>query len=107
MSSRILELNALLAEDPADPFLKYALALELEKEGKTKEAGEQLLFLISETAEYLPAYYQAGRLLLLQGRMQDAVEVLRKGVLLAERQKNRHTLSELNFLLSEIVDADE
>jgi tetratricopeptide (TPR) repeat protein len=107
MNSRLQELQTLIAEDPTDPFLQYVYALELEKAGNVEKATRGLQQLLIATPEYLAAYYQLGRLLQADGRTEEAIEILRSGIVIAVNQKNRHTLAELRFLLSEISGEDE
>jgi tetratricopeptide (TPR) repeat protein len=107
MTSKLQQLLALMVEDPSDPFLKYVYALELEKAGQLEEAVAAMNNLILLHPDYLAAFYQAGRLLQIRGESESAVKVLKGGIDLARKQNNRHTLAELNFLLTEITGEDE
>ena len=107
MTSKLQELLVLMEEDPSDPFLKYVYALELEKAGQLEEAVAAMNNLILLHPDYLAAFYQAGRLLQIRGDSASAVKVLKEGIDLARKQNNRHTLAELNFLLTEITGEDE
>lgn len=106
MPDRLEELNRLILEEPNDPFLKYARALELEKRGNSTEASTHLQELISLFPDYLPAYYQSGRLLITIGNFKQAAVVLKSGIALAQKLKNRHAHAELNGLLEEIISGE-
>jgi tetratricopeptide (TPR) repeat protein len=107
MKTRLLELMLLMEEDPSDPFLQYVYALELEKSGQLQESIAAMQQLMLKHPDYLAAYYQAGRLLDLKGERDAAVSVVRTGLVVAKHQNNRHTLSELKFLLEEMTGEDE
>lgn len=102
MNKRIEELNRMLEESPDDSFLQYALALESEKSGSLKDAIQRMENLLERDATYLPAYYQLARLLIIDEKITEASTILDKGILLAQRQNNRHTLAELRMLADEI-----
>ena len=92
---RIEMLKQFLSEDPQDDFSQYALALELEKAGKSSDAIVHLEQIISRNPEYLAAYYQLGNLL---GKLQNpdkAITIFQQGMSIAVRQKNLKTMNEL------------
>lgn len=100
-SERISQLHQLLKEDPEDPFLHYALCLELKKAGSA-EAGTGFETLLNVFPEYLPAYYQAALFMAETGKLERATMVAQSGVLLAQSMNELHTLSELKGLLQNI-----
>ncbi len=99
---RIEYLRGLLAEDPNEPFLHYAICLEIMK--KDGEAALPLFreMLISYPA-YLPAYFQAARLMAENSLTNEAVEVLDLGLPVAENQSDFHALSEMKGLKQDIL----
>lgn len=100
----IHELIQMLNDDPKDPFLRYAIALEHEKAGNTDESVSLLNELIKESPDYLAAYYQLGKMLLMKHQIPDAHKIIQSGIDLAQRKQNRHTLAELRQLADDLED---
>jgi tetratricopeptide (TPR) repeat protein len=98
---RIEYLRELLKEDPQEPFIHYAICLELKK----REEGALPAFhqLLDTFPEYLPAYYQTALMLAENGKIQEAAEVAGKGISLAEKLDDRHALAELKGLRQDIL----
>jgi tetratricopeptide (TPR) repeat protein len=100
-SERIKILEQFVAEDPTDPFNRYALALELAKSDRLK-AKEILDQLINSNPDYVPAYYQAALLYLQLSLNEEATIVIEKGVSQAKMQRNQKAANELRGLLDEM-----
>ena len=66
----------MLADDPRDTFLRYSLALELEKEGEHERSLSLLRELADESPPYVAAFFKAGQQLARLGRMAEAREIL-------------------------------
>lgn len=100
-TQRIEMLKKALLEEPNDPFYQYALALE---HVHTHRADALRMFssLLSTHPNYLPTYYQAGLLLVELGNEAEGVDILEKGIALAQQQGNQKTLNELRFLLDNL-----
>ena len=99
---RIEYLRGLLAEDPNEPFLHYAICLEIMK----KDGDAALPFfreLLLAHPSYLPAYFQTARLMAENGLTNEAVEVLDLGLPVAESQSDFHALSEMKGLKQDIL----
>jgi hypothetical protein len=91
----------MLADDPADTFLRYSLAMELDKEGRHDESLERLAELRADTPPYVPAFFMAGQQLVRLSRIEEAREVLRRGIGEARAQQNAHAAGEMaDFLTS-------
>ena len=98
---RMEQIEALLADDPADPFLRYGLALEHAGAGDDATAADQLLRLVADTP-YVPAFLMAGQILnRLTGWMRRST-VLRRGIAAAKDQGNAHAEGEMAGLLATI-----
>jgi len=95
------QIEALLADDPADAFLRYGLAMEHASTGDDATAAEHLLRLIADTP-YVPAFLMAGQMLNRLNRVDEAVTVLRRGVAAAKEQGNAHAEGEMAGLLASI-----
>src|SRR5437762_1296855 len=79
---RMAQIEALLAEDPDDAFLRYGLAMEHAGAGDDAACVEVLRDLIARTAAdpYVPAFLQAGQALVPLDRIPEACDVLCRGV---------------------------
>lgn len=84
-----------LRENPNDTFARYALALEYNKEELPGKARELLELLRVEHPDYLPTYYQLGKLIETEGDEEKALSVYREGLQLAIKQHDLKTRSEL------------
>lgn len=93
------QLEAMLAEDPADPFLRYGLAMEHISAGDDATASQCLSALVEATPDYVPAYLQAGQALIRLGRVAQAREVLEKGIVAARRKGETHAADEMQGFL--------
>ncbi|HCR53483.1 MAG TPA: enzyme of heme biosynthesis [Cytophagales bacterium] len=98
---RIKLLEKYIAEDPADPFSRYALALEL-CQGEPNRAISLLLDLVKEQPDYVPSYYQAGILLLEQNRLEEAKIILEQGIKIARQQNEHKAAAELKELFQDL-----
>jgi tetratricopeptide (TPR) repeat protein len=104
---RIHQLKEFLREDPDDAFSAYALALEYLKMNDLPLAEATLTELVEQQPDYLASYYQLGKVLEVMGRPEDAIAVFKKGIIIAQNQRNRHTLAELQGALTNLCDTDE
>jgi predicted Zn-dependent protease len=100
-SRRRLLLEQSLAEDPADTFLRYGLAVQCLREGDTEEGGERLRALIADHPEdQVAAYQQLGQSYLESGESDRAAETLRAGIERAQRRGDWHAAAEMEGLLA-------
>ncbi len=84
-----------LRENPDDAFARYALALEYKKENLPSKAREVLESLRKSQPDYLPTYYQLGKLIEEDGDDERALRVYKDGLHLAIRLHDLKTRSEL------------
>ena len=101
-SSRKSKIEALLADDPDDPFLRYSLALELEKEGSHDRSLEQLAALQNDATPYVPAFFMAAQQLAKLNRTDEVRAVLRTGIEQARRQGDGHAAGEMSEFLASL-----
>ncbi len=101
---RMEQIEAMLAEDPDDAFLRYGLAMEHASSGDDATCVDVLRDLITRTAAnpYVPAFLQAGQALVRLDRIPEACEVLRKGIDAARRSGDTHAQGEMQGLLDSI-----
>ncbi len=95
MTNRIKILQQFLEEDPHDSFSKYALALEYGKNGDNQKAVLLMISLLESEPEYLPTYYQLGKLFEQTQKSAEALIIYQKGIELAKKKGNMHTANEL------------
>lgn len=99
VSNRRQKIEAMLAQDPADQFLRYALAMELDKEGSSDRSIELFRGLMQDPSPHVPSFLMAAQQLTRLDRIDEARAVLRTGVEEARRQGNSHAASEMSELL--------
>ena len=98
---RMEQIEALLADDPTDPFLRYGLAMEYVSAGDDATGAVHLVQLADEHA-YVPAFLQAGQVLARLNRFEEACNMLRRGVAAARQQGDAHAEGEMAGLLSSL-----
>lgn len=101
-TERLQQIRALLADDPADPFLRYGLAMEYAGQGDDATAARHFRDLITASPEYVPAYLMLGQTLVRLGDDDEAKDTLRRGVAAAGRAGNEHAQGEMQALLDSL-----
>lgn len=96
MNSRLEQLLTMLREDPKDSFLRYAVAVEHSAAGNNAEAISLIETLLNDKPDYLGAYYKLGQLHEAVGAHEKALDVYRRGAVVAKAQGNTKTLGEIN-----------
>jgi Flp pilus assembly protein TadD len=100
MSTRLEQLQKMLAREPDDTFLLYGLAMEHKKAGDKDRA----LQLLQKVAELDPghgyAFFQSGQILETSGDMAGAREAYESGIIAADKSGDAHAKSELQGALS-------
>ncbi len=104
-TDRFLQLQAMLAEEPGDKFLRYAIALEHKRSGHMEQAAEAMKALIDEDPKYIPPYYQLALLLGELGRVEEAVAACEAGSLQSLAMGDLKARGELLALKEELQDA--
>lgn len=104
-SGRIETLIAILEKEPEDLFTNYALGIEYSNNtSELYKAEEQFKKVLGLDPDYIPAYYQLGKLFESQTKIPDALTYFKKGLELARIQKNNKAINEFNeavFLLED------
>jgi Flp pilus assembly protein TadD len=99
MQARKQRLLAMLADEPNDPELRYMLAMEHVSEGDDEGALRLFRELFESAPDYAPAYHMAGRTLERLGRLEEARDVLRRGIPVAMKRNDLHGAGEMQGLL--------
>lgn len=100
MPSRRERIEAMLVDEPGDPFLRYSLAMELDKEESHDRSLLLLRALAADAQPYVPAFFMAGQQLTRLGRIDEARAILRDGIEEARRQGNVHAAGEMSEFLA-------
>ena len=94
----------LLETEPDDVFLNYALGLEHLAELNLDDAELQFRKVFQLDPNYIPAFYQMGKLCEYQQKKKEAIEYYLEGLNKAKEQKNLKAAGEFDeaiFMLSD------
>jgi tetratricopeptide (TPR) repeat protein len=100
--SRREKIEAMLADEPADQFLRYSLALELEKEGQHDRSLLEFRGLMSASPPYVPAFFMAAQQLTRLNRIAEARGALRDGIEHARSAGDAHAAGEMSEFLASL-----
>ena len=89
-------MQQLLAQDPANTFARYGLAMEHVKTGDLAGAVQQFETLLTTDPAYSAAYYHGGQTLEKLGQLDQARDLYRRGIAVT---RDPHALSELQAAL--------
>ena len=95
-------LEQFVQKNPADAFARYGLAMECVNESDFPAAEAHFAQIIAAHPEYVAAYYQFGRMLGLQNRVDEARRILSEGVARAARAGDAHAQQEMQVALDEL-----
>ena len=96
----------MLADEPGDTFLRYSLAMELDKEGDHDASLARFAELTRDDPPYVPAYFMAGQQLVRIGRVDEARTILRDGITAARGQGDQHAAGEMTEFLASLGTSD-
>lgn len=100
--SRREKIEAMLADDPGDTFLRYSLAMELDKEGDHDASLTRFAELTRDNPPYVPAFFMSGQQLVRLGRIDEARTILRDGIAAAHIQNDHHAAGEMTEFLASL-----
>jgi len=100
---RLEKLLQFLAENEADTFILYALAIEYIGLNQNDVAEKYLRQCLQMDSSYIPAYYQLGLLLQGQNKEEESVSILQQGLQLLNGSKDQKTINEFRSLIEEIT----
>src|SRR3569833_3031054 len=103
MINRRERIEAMLADEPADVFLRYSLAMELDKEADHDRSLELLAILSHETPAYVPAFFMSAQQLARLNRVNEARSMLRDGIEVARQQGDSHAAGEMGEFLASLA----
>lgn len=105
-NKRLEQLLGFLSAGSNDPFIKYAVATEYVKINDYENALKYYNDLVLNEPQYVGTYYHFGRLLEQLGRGEEAVSIYEKGMSVAAKAGDRHTLSELQVVYQSALGND-
>ena len=100
--SRREKIEAMLADDPGDTFLRYSLAMELDKEGAHDESLAKFAELSRDEPPYVPAFFMAAQQLVRLQHADEAREILQSGIRAAVEQGDDHAAREMSEFLASL-----
>ena len=102
MTTRREKIEAMLLDEPSDTFLRYSLAMELDKEGQHVASLEKLAELSGDDPPYVPAFFMAGQQLTRLDSVTEARTILRDGIEAARQQNDAHAAGEMSEFLASL-----
>jgi hypothetical protein len=105
--SRREKIEAMLADEPGDVFLRYSLAMELDKEGAHDASLTRFNELTRDATPYVPAFFMAAQQLARLDRINEARTYLRDGIEQARIQGNAHAAGEMSEFLTSLGNQGE
>lgn len=89
----------MLAQDPANTFARYGLAMAHLGEDRAEDALREFQTLLEKNPDYAAAYFHGGRALESLYRTDEARELYQRGIAVTTRTGDGHTRSELQAAL--------
>ena len=100
---RIAKIKEFLVANPADNFLRHALALEYMKLGEDAAARELFEAILTESPDYVGSYYHLAKLLEKMEERELAIEWYEKGMAAAKQAGDNHAYSELQAAYEDLI----
>ena len=98
-STRLETLKSMVAQNPADSFLRYGLAMEYRNSGDLPAAMIEFRALREANPDYSAAYFHGGQTLEHMGLAGEAREWYQQGIEVTSRKGDLHARSELQTAL--------
>ena len=100
---RIEKLNEFLQANPADSFVRHALALEYVKMGDDLAARKLFEELLEGDPAYVGSYYHLAKLLERNNATGEAIRWYEKGMEQAKKLRDEHAWQELRGAYEELT----
>ena len=98
---RLDTLRQLVADNPANTFARYGLAMEHVRLGDLADAVQEFEAVLTTDPNYSAAYYHGGQTLEKLGELDQARDMYRRGI---AATRDPHALSELQAALDILGD---
>jgi Tfp pilus assembly protein PilF len=100
-NNRLDTLRRLLADNPANTFARYGLAMEHLRSGDLDAAVQEFEAVLTTDPKYSAAYYHGGQTLEKLGKLEQARDLYRRGI---AATRDPHALGELQAALDILGD---
>lgn len=100
---KIAMLTEILAQNPADSFARYGLAMALAAENRPEDAVTEFTKITELNPDYVPAYQMSAQTLLKLDQPEAAKVRLSEGLAACERTGNSHAASEMGAMLEDLA----
>lgn len=100
---RISRIQEFLKANPADNFLRHALALEYIKLGEDARARELFEAILTGSPDYVGSYYHLAKLLEKMEERDLAISWYEKGMEAARKAGDNHSYNELQAAYEDLV----
>ncbi len=100
---RLQKLIEMLEQQPNDSFLTYAIGMEYLGMGNLNSAELQFKAVIVIDPNHLAAHYQLGILLPNLNKETEAINLLEKGLVIAQQKGDLKTKNEFRSALDELL----
>ncbi|MGV3637877.1 MAG: tetratricopeptide repeat protein [Flavobacteriales bacterium] len=105
-AERLDQLRQMLAEEPGDLFIRYAIALELKRAGNMEQAAADLQAILADEPKHIASYYQLALLQAELGHVPEAIATCDAGALQCLVTGDRKARAELLELRASLADED-
>jgi tetratricopeptide (TPR) repeat protein len=99
-TNRLEILQQMVAQNPANSFARYGLAMEYANSGHLDEAITEYRALLAQDENYCAAYFHGGQALEKLGRVDEARAMYEKGIEATTRKGDAHTRAEIEAALN-------
>lgn len=99
MSNRLDILKSMVAQNPADSFSRYGLAMEFRNTGDLEAAMGEFHELKRLNPDYAATYFHAGQTLERLGKIEEARTMYQEGIEVTTRKGDMHARGELQGAL--------
>ena len=100
---KIAALSEILAQNPADSFARYGLAMAYAAEGRNDEALKEFATITENSPDYVPAYQMSAQTLIKLGQTEAAKSRLTAGLAASQRTGNNHAAGEMQAMLDDLA----
>ena len=90
-------------KDPDDPFVLYGLALEYMSDNNLQKAEEFFRELLNKDPGYVPGYLQFAQLMEKENKIDEAIELYRRGIEEAKKSGDKKAVKEMEDFLDELI----
>jgi Tfp pilus assembly protein PilF len=101
--TRLEKLKEFLQQQPGDPFLNHALALEYIKLDDDIQAEKIFLSILAADENYFGSYYHLAKLYERTNRKEAAIAIYEKGIAVCKKLGETHALGELKSAYEELI----